>query len=255
MLKLPRSEIAAKVRALRKSRGWTQAELSARLGLSQARLSEIENGGGSFTAEQFLEILRLFNVGVDHFVSDARDPTAELQNALVRLGARHLQERDDVLIGRELADVGTALHAALVSGEPRLISGLAPVIVLHIDELSADAVRSRLAPVGLQRRLDWLLDNTLHAVEDELRHALPRPWAQRYRRAHVVLEAALDFAKERRLPSPGSPPDILDGHIRTKATLKEVIGSSSEISRRWGIATALQPRDFVEALRAARERD
>jgi len=139
--------------------------------------------------------------------------------------------------------------------EPRLISGLAPVIVLHIDELSADAVRSRLAPVGLQRRLDWLLDNTLHAVEDELRHALPRPWAQRYRRAHVVLEAALDFAKERRLPSPGSPPDILDGHIRTKATLKEVIGSSSEISRRWGIATALQPRDFVEALRAARERD
>lgn len=250
-----RISIGSKVRALRVQRRWTQAELAERVNLSQSRLSEIENGKGSFTAEQFLEILKLFNVGVDHFVSDANDPTAERQNALVRLGARHLQERDDVLIGKELADVGNALHAALVSGEPRLIAALAPVLVLHIDELNADAVRSRLAPLGLQRRLDWLFDNTLHAVEDALRGTPPRPWAQRYRRARLVLDAALGFAKEHRLPPPGSLPDILDGHIRSKATLNEVIAGSSELSRRWGIVTALQPRDFVEALRAARGRD
>ena len=59
-----RRRIAAKVRELRQSRNWTQAELSKRLQLSQSRLSEIERGAGSFTAEQFLLLLRLFIKGV-----------------------------------------------------------------------------------------------------------------------------------------------------------------------------------------------
>ena len=57
-----RLAIASKVRDLRKARRWTQAELSKRLHLSQNRLSEIERGAGSFTAEQLLVILKLFNV-------------------------------------------------------------------------------------------------------------------------------------------------------------------------------------------------
>lgn len=252
MPKLRRSDIAAKVRELRKARGWTQAELSARLGLSQARLSEIENGDGSFTAEQFLEILKLFNVGVDHFTARTRDPGAELQNALVRLGASHLQQLDSSVPSESLQDLGSVLHAALISGEPRFITALAPLLVLHLDQVNLNAVRSRLAAVGLQRRLDWLIDNTVRAVQQELQSSPPRPWPQRYRRAQVQLEAALDFAKGHQLPPPGDPPDILDGHIRTKATLNEVITSSSDASRRWGIATAMQPQDFLVALRAAR---
>jgi len=74
-----------------------------------------------------------------------------------------------------------------------------PVLVLHIDELNLNAVRAKLAPVGLQRRLDWLIDNITHAIQ----------------------------------------------------TLQDVLASSSTISRRWRIATALQPQDFVDALRAA----
>jgi transcriptional regulator with XRE-family HTH domain len=252
MPKLRRSDIAAKVRELRKARGWTQAELSARLGLSQARLSEIERGDGSFTAEQFLEILRLFNVGVEHFAAGTRDPGAELQNALVRLGAAHLQHNEDALPSKELQDVAAVLHAALISGEPRFITALAPLLVLHIDQVNRNAVRSRLASVGLQRRLDWLIDNTLEAVQQELQASPPRPWPQRYRRAQVLLEGSLDFARQQRLPAQGDPPDILDGHVRTKATLEEVIASSSKESRRWGIATTIQPQDFVVALRAAR---
>ena len=62
-----RSKIARKVKTLREEKRWTQAELSGRLGLSQSRLSEIERGQGSFTAEQFLTILKLFNVPVTHF--------------------------------------------------------------------------------------------------------------------------------------------------------------------------------------------
>ena len=90
-----RSNISRKVKSLREIRRWTQAELSGRLGLSQSRLSEIERGQGSFTAEQFLTILKLFNVPVTHFAS-ARKPSEELQNALARLGADHLQESQDV---------------------------------------------------------------------------------------------------------------------------------------------------------------
>lgn len=44
------------------------------------------NGGiGSFTAEQFLSILKLFNVPVSHFVAAEKGFDAELQNALARL--------------------------------------------------------------------------------------------------------------------------------------------------------------------------
>jgi transcriptional regulator with XRE-family HTH domain len=248
-----RSQIAEKVRVLRKSRGWTQAEVAGRLGLSQARLSEIENGDGTFTADQFLHILKLFNVGIDHFTGDAtRDASADLQNALVRLGGRHLQEHEAAFPTNALEDLATVLYQTLVSGTPRLITALAPVLVLHVDEINLNAVRAKLASIGLQRRLDWLVDNTCHALREELQHAPPRAWAQRYRRAVLVLETALAFAKEHATPSQSTTPDILDGNIRSKATLRDVLGSSSEVSRRWGIATALQPHDFTAALRGAR---
>src|SRR6266850_6548601 len=92
-----RHEIADKVRELRRLRGWTQAELAKRLQLSQNRLSEIEHGDGSFTAEQFLLLLRLFNVAANDFVSDNRDRDLEIQNALARLGATQLQESAQIL--------------------------------------------------------------------------------------------------------------------------------------------------------------
>src|SRR6185312_7927422 len=90
-----RDTIARKVRDLRQARGWTQARLAGELGLSQARLSEVERGGGSFTAEQLLTILRIFNVGVSHFATPAKpDAARQLQNAVARLGGSELQELD-----------------------------------------------------------------------------------------------------------------------------------------------------------------
>ena len=57
--------------------------------------SAIERGAGSFSAEQFIEILRLFNVPVSHVASEARaDPDSALQNLLARLGASELHESD-----------------------------------------------------------------------------------------------------------------------------------------------------------------
>src|SRR5688572_8921705 len=125
--KRPRkTSIGPKVRELRRGRRWTQAELARRLGLSQARLSEIERGAGTFSAEQFIEILRLFNVPVSHFALDARpDPDSELQNVLARLGAFELHE-PEALPSERIVDVNEAIRQTLVTGSARLVAALAP---------------------------------------------------------------------------------------------------------------------------------
>ncbi|MCA9678479.1 MAG: helix-turn-helix transcriptional regulator [Kofleriaceae bacterium] len=249
-----RLAIASKVRDLRKARRWTQAELSKRLHLSQNRLSEIERGAGSFTAEQLLVILKLFNVPLSYFVPSAeRDESAELQNALARLGALHLQERDDVLPSERLDEVNDVVREALVAGTPRLVSAIAPVLVRNVDQVNFRKLGARLAEVGLDNRVGWLVENTLEALRGGLDASLPRHWAQLYRRAVVVLEAFLESVPARsRKPT---ATDILDATIRTKKTLEEVRAAASPISHRWGIVTGLNPADFAAALKAARVAD
>jgi transcriptional regulator with XRE-family HTH domain len=251
-----RLAIARRVRELRLARQWTQADLSRELGLSQGRLSEIERGGGSFTAEQFLLILQLFNVGVSDFSVVTRDPESEIQNVLARLGALHLQERTDVLPSAQVEAVPDAVREALAIGAPRIITALAPVLVRHVDRLNLKKLRADLVDAGLERRLDWLVDNTIDALRNELAHGQPpKPWGQRYRRALLLLETFASFVHPADRP-PSAPkhnaPDILDPHIRSKQTLEEVKAAASPSSERWGIITTVQPEDFVHALRSAR---
>ena len=54
-LEKTRLQVARKVRELRTRLNWTQIELARKLGLSQGRLSALERGTGSFTAEQLLK--------------------------------------------------------------------------------------------------------------------------------------------------------------------------------------------------------
>src|SRR5690606_20715571 len=115
--------------------GWTQAELSKQLQLSQSRLSEIERGAGSFTAEQLLLLLKLFNVTASDFVSERGDQDLRIQNALARLGASHLQESVEVLPSEHLRDVHAVVREALVDGTPRIVTALAPVLVRNASRL------------------------------------------------------------------------------------------------------------------------
>lgn len=248
-----RSHIARVVRALRKERGWTQAELAEKLGLSQNRLSEVERGDGSFTAEQFLLILKIFNVTTGRFADDATDRAQQLQNALARMGASHLQESAGVIPADDLADVVTAIREALVQGDPRLTTALAPVLCANVDRISLNKLYLDLERVGLERRLAWLCENTLTALESDLLRELPRTWARRVRRTIVVLEAFLEPLNHRLESAPtGSPsPDVFDPSIRSKKTLDSVQAAASSISRKWGIVSGLQSRDFAQAIRAA----
>ncbi|MEQ1851433.1 MAG: hypothetical protein ABMA01_07555 [Chthoniobacteraceae bacterium] len=201
-------------------------------------------------AEQFLTILRLFNVPVTHFAPQRKRDT-ELQNALARLGAGHLQESDDALPSELLEEVGNVVWEALVTADsPRHLTALAPVLVRNVDRVSLEKLRVRFREAGIERRLGWLIENILVALRQELASDLPRKWVQKYQRAELVLGALTTLEQ----PDRGDriTPDLLDADILSKKTLEEVTASRSKISRRWGIATSIAPEDFVEALRASR---
>ena len=248
------TRISRTVRALRRERGWTQAELAEKLGLSQNRLSEVARGDGSFSAEQFLLILKLFNVTTSRFTGETGDRGAQLQNALARFGASHLRESTAAAPADDLVDPVAVTREVLVDGEPRLITALAPVLIEHAERIGLGKVYLDLERIGLERRLPWLCENSSAAVDPDLLRETPRTWAQRARRAVVVLDAFVaslsrgsDAQRAQSLA-----PDTVDPNIRSKKTFDEVSAAASSISKRWGIVSTLQPGDFAQALRAAR---
>lgn len=249
-----RKKIATKVRELRLARSLTQDELAKRLQISQNRLSEIERGGGSFTAEQFLELLRLFNVTPSDFVEDARDRDLELQNALARLGANHLHE-SAIVASAVLERVHDAVREALLNGAPRLITALAPVLANHADTLNLPKLYAELHELGLERRLAWAVENTLAALDTLAAESgsSAKGWSKLRRRAEVPFRLFIDLIGPRgEVPGWKGAPDPIDPTIRSLRTLEEAKRSASKPSERWGIATSLQPEDFVQALRASR---
>ena len=249
-----RASIADKVRRLRLERRWTQARLAKLLGFSQNRLSEIERGQGSFAAEHLLVILKTFNVPVDLFATSKTPADLQLQNALARLGAAHLHESTDVLPTQNARTVGEVVRETLVGGQsPRNITALAPVIVLHINELNLRKLKAELAVAGFERSLGWVLENTLEAIRQERRHALSRHWQFLYGRAQTILENVLPAWLHERDHSARKPPeDILDADIASPKTVEQVRAEASKVSKDWNIVTRIQVEDFAQALGAAR---
>ena len=243
--------IGQRTRVLRQSRRWTQAELANRLHISQNQLSRVEHGTSSFTAEQFLKLLRVFNASVAYFVDDKGDSQQQLQNALVRLGARHLYESSEVLPSEQLERAQVAIKETVIDGSPRLITGLGPVLVRNVDDLNLTKLVDELSRVGLARRFAWVVENTLLAVERLAQLKTPN-WVKLERRIQLPfnqLLAAASHASKNSLLS--ETPDVLDKTVRTQKTFNTVELESSDVSRHWGIVTSLQVEDFVEALRAA----
>lgn len=249
-------QIGDHLRRLRVDRGWSQVTLAQRLRLSQSRLSGIEHGRQSLTAEQFLDALKLFNVPATDFVSQPRSSGSQLQNALERLGATHLRERPDLLPSDVVKEAGDVIREVLIAAEsPRHLTALGPVIVRHADEINFDRLRTQLHELGLRRRLGWLVENTLAATLHELETPLPLQWRSLYRRAIVVLEDAVPFLGKSPRRSSTALPDILDRTVRSSKTAEQLARDGSAISRQWNVVTAIQIADFVAALRASRGRN
>ena len=245
--------ISAKIRALRRERRWTQARFAGLLGLSQNRLSEIERGKGSFTAEQLFVVLKTFNLQLDYFMPPRAGQAPQIQNALARLGARHLKEDSEAVPTERLKEAGDAIVEALVAARsPRQITAIAPVIVSQIDILNLNLLRLKLAEAGFERRLGWILQNTLEAVSGEL-VSLRGDWRPKYRRAELVLGNLL---ASWRIPGGAKPAeDILDVDILSRETLEQVKRVLAPPAEKWGVITRLKVEDFAAALRGARGTD
>jgi transcriptional regulator with XRE-family HTH domain len=251
-LESDRLSIGRRLRELREGRLITQSDLADQLDIPQGRLSEIERGKRSLSAEQFLAILRLFNVPATEFSATPNAEGATIQNTIARLGASHLLEDASVVpTATSLPDV---IRETLAYGSPRLLTGLAPVLVNSIDQVNLRYLHAKLAEAGLERRFGWLVENTLDGVRAELGSTPPRAWTKQYRRAETLLTPFLDFLSSAPPRQDDAIFDVLDRDIRSPQTLDAVIQDASRASRRWRVWTRLQPEDFARALAEARGR-
>ena len=68
--------VGQKIRQIRKSRRLTQADLAARIGVTQSDLSRMENGEYKVGLDTLFKILQVFELSMSHFFEEPSEPTA-----------------------------------------------------------------------------------------------------------------------------------------------------------------------------------
>lgn len=244
--------ISEKLRSLRKARGFTQADLALRLGLGQGSYSRIENGASSLSAEQFLEVLRIFNVSVTEF-QPLIEPGGDVQNALIRFGATHLLGDPSRLPNDKIATAEDVFREVLSDGsQARHLAALGPVFVKNHKEIRLRKLWSSFTNAGLEARLGWTLENIREAVRQELQRNSFRRKGNQFRAAERELETFLSWVEPKReTVASESGDDLLGLQSIGSKSRRELRSSASSCSLRWGILTRLTPADFLEALKAS----
>ena len=242
-------EIAQKVKTLRKSRGVSQGDLARLLQVSQSRLSEIEAGKGSFSAEQLIFMLKHFNVPLSYFETVPADPRRCHPEGVAHSGAGHLVENPELLPSERLGQLETVIRETLDAGSSRWITALAPVLVRNIDQVNLQKLHAQFRDYGLHNRFLWLLDNVAQAIRETLEEPLPRKQVVPLRRTLAALEAFRAWVNPRPWETLEGPEDTLGPGILFQETRNELRANSSDLSKRWRILTPIQVEDFRNALR------
>ena len=66
--------VGEKIRELRKARGWTQAELAARVGVQQSDLCRMETGEYKVSLDTLFSTLSIFGIDIGEFFDEAAGP-------------------------------------------------------------------------------------------------------------------------------------------------------------------------------------
>jgi len=264
-----RTHIGQKVRELRKQRRMSQDHLAGLLGISQAWLSYIEKGEGSLTAEQFLEVLRIFNEVPQSFDPVKRDAEGEFQRALAQQGADHLFLDNRTLPSSLNQDIEATIREVLLDGRnPRQITAIAPVLARNYDKVDLKRLWARFVDYRLENRLGWALECVTEAL-GELALSLTSHDARQLRKAETALKNFLAIREpkpsewlshfkvngEVQKPNSGldellSRLDVLGDKTQSWKTISNLWSSADLASRHWGVISNLKTQDFYDALKA-----
>lgn len=222
-------------------------------------MSEIERGQGSFTAEQFLLVLKSFNASLSSFISGPGASAEKLlQNAISRLGAGSLQESRDLLPTEKLETATSVIREVLTSASnPRQITALAPVIVNQINPAGLNKLRLEFLGEGRINRLGWLLESVLAAIQHELREPKQNGfngWEDRYHGAEILIGNILTypgFILPRSKKSVEEP--LESGVLQSQEAFEEAKVSRDLIAKKWAVVTRIKTDDFIHVLKEARE--
>jgi transcriptional regulator with XRE-family HTH domain len=249
-----KARIGPEVRRLRMERRWTLAELAGRLGLSVSRLSEIERGDGSFSAEHLLVIFELFHVGPEHFPprSDGCDPViGSLQIALHRLGAVHLTSVENAVLRQEHERAAPVVQGVLIEHpSARFLTSLPPVLIARADQISFPSVQHAVVQAGVPHRWGWLLEHFVDALDAVQGGVGSVRWRRASKRAQTVAESFLPSVPR---PEEDAPYDLLDPDLRSTSGVRDAEERASGIDRRWRVLSRLRTVDFVQPLEVLRD--
>jgi transcriptional regulator with XRE-family HTH domain len=105
------TELGKRILALRKRRGFSQDELAGMLGITRPAVSEIERGSRRVTAEELVELARIFETSVDYILGLTGEPVVELESGgaapppgkqkrdvRISVPQKHLQKFKEVLL-------------------------------------------------------------------------------------------------------------------------------------------------------------
>lgn len=247
-----RWSISGAVKELRLKRCFSQAEFARFLNITQAGLSHIESGKSSLSAEQLIFLIEKFNLSLDDFVKRKKVlPEQELQNAMVRLGAKHLREIPGVVISEKYLDVCEVVFQVLLQApHSRLVAHLAPVVLDKAPEINFISLFHRLVPTEKQNRVWWLVEQVLNSANRRLaKDHLPKPQMKKYKTATLILYDNIcigDAMKE--LRDRQDIYDILDGEVVSVGHTNKARDRSDEVAKKWRLITGLTENDFYEAL-------
>lgn len=238
------------MRKLRLAHHWNQVELAQKLGMSQSRLSAIEAGKGSISAEQLIILMQTFNVPLSYFVATKSiDPESQLRNAIARLGGSQLKEAPNILPSERLAEINTVIIETLTGGmSSRLITSLVPVVVNYAREIHFDRILKKMSEYKLENRLLWIGDGITRTLDKRLATFVPREQSLKYRKARAILDVFFDVQFAIRRFRGDFSEDLLDAEIASRKTFNQIMESRDDLAKKWHIVTRITEDDFYQSL-------